>query len=326
MSPDPQVYLIFSSDARWVQQQRDKLLDGLMPREMRDENLLEIYSGQGPLRLEDHVSAIVSELATIPFLPDSRRVVVVHELADLLVAGGGKRKGSAAAKAEAAEAGAKKKGAKGTGAPERKRATPVEALAAFVKHDLPATPNVLVFSNVVEIERGQQIDEKSALFKLFAPPMGRAIRPTGRQTDPLWLMGDALLARDAPNCLRLFRTLYHDDVSVRFRIFGEILKNVRFLLQAKVLPTLRAKGVGDEAIRTSYLPEDKRLSLLLAPDFIQEKVRKAAPRFNVRELMKAMEDLLAINRVLIPSQSDTYAPDVKLLMETFLIALCVGAK
>lgn len=324
MSPDPQVYLIFSSNAREVQQQRDRLLDSLMPREMRDENLLEIYSSSGPLRLQDHVSAIVSELATIPFLPDSRRVVVVHELADLLFAGGGRRGGGAAAKAGAGEGGAKKKGAKGAAAPDRKRATPVEALAAFVAHDLPATPNVLIFSSVVEIERGQQIDEKSALFKILMPPMGRVIRPAHKQTDPLWQMGDALLLRDAPNCLRLFRTVYHEDA--KHRVFYEILKNVRFLLQAKVLPTLRAKGVGDEAIRTSYLPEDKKLNLMLAPSFIQEKVCAAAPRFTVRQLMKAMEDLLAINRVLIPSQSDTYAPDVRLLMETFLISLCVGAK
>ena len=323
MSPDPQIYLIYNSDARWVQQQRDKLLDDLMPREMRDENLLEIYSTSGPLRLADHVSAIVSELATIPFLPDSRRVVVVHELADLLFAGGGKR-GGAAAKAEAAGGGAKKRGAKGGAAAGPKRLTPVEALAAFVAHDLPATPNVLIFSNVVEIERGQQIDDKSPLFKMIAPPIGRVIRPPRKQTDPLWLMGDALLARDAPNCLRLFRTVYQSDAP--HRVFYELLKNVRFLLQAKVLRTLDERSVGTEAIRTSYLPEDKRLNLLLQPDFIQEKVRKAAPKFNVRELMKAMEDLLAINRVLIPSQSDAYAPDVRLLMETFIIGLCVGAK
>ena len=58
-----QIYLIVSSDARWVTQQRNDLIAELLRPEMRDENLLEIFSAKNqPLKLGDILPDILSDL------------------------------------------------------------------------------------------------------------------------------------------------------------------------------------------------------------------------------------------------------------------------
>jgi hypothetical protein len=303
----PQVYHIHGSDAKWVTQQRETLLKQLIPSEMRDENLLELFSTSNqPLKLNEILPEVLSELSTIPFLPDSRRVVVVHNLADFLAGGssGGRKKKAASEK-------------KAT-----RRMTPDEELAYFVEHDLPATTNVLVFSTLLEVERGQRMDTDSALYKIIAPPVGQVIKPAHREDDPIFLMSDALCRRNAVGCLKQFRIIYRDDA--RGRIFHEILRNVRFLLQAKILERVEGKGSAKDVIEMKYLPNDKRLNLYQQHPFVQKKIRENASRFQLRELMLALDQLLKINTALIPSQQDVYAPDVQLMLETFIVSFCEG--
>jgi hypothetical protein len=306
-----QIYLIVSSDARWVTQQRNDLIGDLLPKEMRDENLLELFSSTNQsLKFADILPQVLSELSTIPFLPDSRRVVVVHDLADLLAGG---NRGKAAAKK-------KDRAKKEDKAP--KKLSPVETFIAFAQRDLSATENVLILSTIIEFERGQYLDEKGPLYTfLRSSPLATVLRPSHRETDPLWLMGDALIERNAAQCLRHFRAIYRDDM--RGRVFNEMLRLVRFTLQAKVLGKLETSGATATRIQ-SYLPDDKRLNFLQQPDFVREKIRRAAGRFQVRELMSAMERLLDLNRVLYPSQSMLYVPDAKFLFETFIMEFCAG--
>lgn len=303
-----QIYLIASSDARWVAHQRGGLVNDLVPSQMRDENLLEILgSGNTPLKLDDVLPQILGELAMIPFLPDSRRVVVVHDLADFFA--GGQRSLSAAKTA-------KKKKADKTPA----RLSAAEVFIAFAEKDLPATENVVIFSTFIDQSRGQYLDEKNELYLFIGKSrLGEVLRPPYREIDPVFKMSDALLERNAPECLRHFRGIYREDM--RARLFHELLRNVRFLLQAKVIE--KVEGGGKSATRIAgYLPDDKRLNLLMQKDFVQNKIRRGAGRFQMRELMRAMERLLEINRFLYPSQSDPYVPDVKLLFETFILEFC----
>ena len=72
------------------------------------------------------------------------------------------------------------------------------------------------------------------------------------------------------------------------------------------------------------MPDDKRLNLYRQHAFVQGKINGAAGKFQLRELIGAMDRLLEINRVLIPSQNDAYAPDVRLLLETFIVGFCEG--
>ncbi|HUT25568.1 MAG TPA: hypothetical protein VM492_14590 [Sumerlaeia bacterium] len=304
-----QIYLIHSSDARWVTQQRESLIDELVSRDMRDQNLSEVFPVSNvALRLGDVLPEVLSELSTIPFLADSRRVVVLHNLGDLLA--GGRRKSSG----EGAEEGAS--------APKKaKKRTPVEVLAAFVEQDLPATENVLVFSVIIDHSRGEYLDLKSPLYKLIrGSPLGEILKPARRENDPIFLMRDALLTRDTVDCLRHFRQVFREDAPGR--VFREILKTVRLLVQANVLRKVEGRGVRN--IETKYLPDGLPGNYYKERDFVRDKINGNLHRFQLRELIHAMERLLEINRVLYPSQSDPYVPDLRILLETFIVEFCEG--
>jgi hypothetical protein len=317
-----QLYLIYSSDAKWVTRRREALIDELMPREMHDQNLLEIFStsSRSVVELGAVLPEIISEMATIPFLPDNRRVVVVHNVADAFRGEAASKTASKNAKKTAKKPTKKKQDE--TDAP--RRFSPVETLAAFVNVDLPATQNVLIFSNIIEYDRGQEIDEKGPFHRLIEnSPLGEIIKPDHRETNPLFLMSDALLCRDAVGSLRHLRSVYRDDA--RGRVFNEILRNVRFLVQAKVVSLLERKGTSREVIETKYLPDDKRLNFYQQSPFVQKKIKEHLEDFNLRELMRALERLLEINRGLYPTKDAAYVPDVRMLLETFLVEFCEGA-
>ncbi|MFP4380943.1 MAG: hypothetical protein ACLFUS_10635 [Candidatus Sumerlaeia bacterium] len=299
----PQLYFISSSDAKWVSDQREKLVRELIPDELRDENLTEYYAtGNAPLSLDKILEDIVGELSTLPLLPDSRRVVVVHDLRDF-VSGGRSR----------AKSGGKKSGGKRSAA---------DALIDFAKNDLPSTENVLIFSTIIDHSRGHYLDKNNALIKFIgSSQIGSVIKPPYNEQDPLFLMGDALMERNTQKCLRHFRAIYSDDN--RSRMFRELLRIVRFLVQAKVISKKEESGAR-KATLESLLPEDRNLNIYKLPPFVQKKINRNAGNFNVRELMCAMERLLEINTYLFPSQRMKHVPDTRFLMETFIIEFCEG--
>lgn len=295
-----QVYLIASLDAKWVTQEREKLISRLVPEEMRDENLLELIPGNSSHGLKDVLGEILGELSMIPFLPDSRRVVVAHELNDLL-AGGGRRGG--------------KKTAQG-------KKSPLEAFKRFVEQDLSATENVLILSCIPDPARGQYLDEKGALYKFLQNcSCAEILRPPYRETDPIFLFGDAMLQRDTLKCLTQFRALYSDNT--RSRIFREMLNNVRFLIQAKTLRKLKEKGA---RVLDLYMPDDNSINLQKQHAFKVKKYEQNAGRFQLAELMRALDKLLEINRFLFPSPNMRYIPDMEFVFETFIVEFCEGAK
>ena len=303
-----QIFLLASSDANWLTHKREEVIDQFVPKEMRDENLREIFCTEKmrAQNLGDILPDVVGELSTIPFLPDSRRVLVVHDLPDLMA--GGKK----AAKTRAAAAKGKAK--------ETRRMTPLESFIAFVQRDLPSTNNILIFSTLIEYDRGAYFDEKGAFVQFLREcPVAEIPKPPKREQDPLFGLVDAMLDRNTVKAITLFRSIYNQDS--RSRIFRKVLETVRFLLQAKVLGKLQESGASATRIQ-AYLPEEKNLNFQQQPDFVQKKIRAAANRFQVRELMRSMERLLEINENLVPAQNALYVPDVQLMMETFLMEFC----
>lgn len=299
------VFFLYSSDAAWVTREREKLIDHFVEREMRDENLLEITNTENrALKLANILPTALGELSTIPFLPDSRRVVVIHDLSDFLPTKSGSK--------------APKKKAKSEG-----KKSPEEALETFLERDLPSTGNILIFSLIIEPSRGQYINKQAALFKLLQKStLVQILTPPQGEKDPLWEMADQMLARNTGACLSTFRLLYSDDT--RTRIFREILRNIRFLTQAKVLEKLKNSGKSDTLLQT-FMPEDKSLSLLQQPAFVQKKIQSHKNRFQLSELIRAMDRLLAINQALFPNRNSSHVPDARLLLETFLLELCEGS-
>jgi len=307
-----QVFLICGADARWLNDERDATIGRFVPREMRDENLLELYATSNrELRLEDVLSQVVSELATIPFLPDSRRVVVVHNLSDFMAGG---RSGGAR----------KKGGKKGSAQGESKKRTPVQVLEHFMQHDLPATGNVLIFASLIEYDRGRYLDTNAALYKaLQKSEIAQIVQPRGREQDPLFSMSDAILDRRTAEALRHFRSIYGE--ATKTRVFGELLKLVRFLIQADLVTRLEGGGMPQERIELRYMPDDKRLSYLSQAQWLRDKYARSAARFKLTELMAALDQLLEIHRALFPTARDRHVPDERMLIETFIIQFCEGA-
>lgn len=304
-----QVFLVIGADASWVGDEREALIERFVSKEMRDENLLELYATSSrDLKLDDVCGQVVSELATIPFLPDSKRVVVLHNLADFL--GGGRSKGGGRKKA--------------SGAGGKKKRTSVEMLEMFMKNDLPATGNVLIFSSVVDPLRGKYVDRNSPLRKMLdKSDIAQVMLPPQKEKDPLFEMSDAILARRTPAALKAFRAVYSNDTQTR--VFNEMLKVVRFLIQADVIGRLSEGGMSADRARNRVMPDNKTLSLLDQPDWVVKKYRGAAMRFQLRQSMAALERLLEIQRVLFPSSADTYVPDLRMMLETFIVEFCEGA-
>lgn len=308
-----QIFLLVTSDAKWLTHKREEIIDQFVPREMRDENLREILCAEDKRakKLDDLLPDIIGELSTIPFLPDSRRVLVVHDLPDFMAGG----RSTAKAKAKAASA-------KGKTGKENRRMTALETFIAFARRDLASTNNILIFSTLIEYDHGEYLDEKGPLIQFLKEcPLAEIPRPPHREQDPLFSLQDALLDRNPVLALRHFRAIYNPDNSMR--IFRKILETVRFLLQSNILAKVQEKGLSATRIQ-SYLPEEKNLNFQQQAPFVQNKFQRARSRFQLRELMQAMDRLLEINENLIPSPNALYVPDKQFMIETFIVEFCTS--
>lgn len=308
-----QIHLIYSSDARFVTREREETINALLPRDLRDENLVEIISTSNKytVDLQDTLPQILSELGTISLLPDNRRVVVVHNLSDLY-------RRSSQKKAS------RKKSKKGS-LEEPSKKEPLEILQIFMEKDLPQTENALILCAQIDYARQMEVNEKSPLFEFLKKlPICQVHYSPQKEVNPVFLMGEAFIARDAVSCLRHFQSINNKDM--HFRIFSELLRNVRFLLQAKLLSHLEKKNLSRSTISMLYLPNDAKQSLYEQKDFVQKKYQQAMNAFTLRELMRASERLLCLNQYIIPGRNAAYVPDMALLIQTFILEFCSGAQ
>jgi len=306
-----QIHLIYSSDARFVTREREETINALLPRDLRDENLVEIISttNKYTVELQDILPQLLSELGTISLLPDNRRVVVVHNLADLYRRGFQKK--------------SSKKRSRKSSPEELSKKEPLEILQIFMEKDLPQTENAVIFCAQIDYARQMEVDEKNALIDfLKKSPYCQVHYSPQKEISPLFLMGEALIARNAVSCLRHFQSINSKDM--HFRIFSELLRNVRFLLQAKLLSHLEKKNLSRSTISMLYLPNDTKQSLYEQKEFVQKKYQQAMNAFTLRELMRASERLLYLNQYVIPGKNAAYVPDMALLMQTFIIEFCAG--
>ena len=149
------------------------------------------------------------------------------------------------------------------------------------------------------------------------------VQPRQKEKDPIWAMSDAFVAGRAAETLRHMRSFYSDNT--KNRIVGQMVADVRMLIQASVVKRLRDGDMPDAQIKNRYMPGDKRLSLLDQPDWKVDKLIAASNRFKLAQLMAGLERLLEIQRVLFPSADDPYVPDLRMLVENFVVEFCEGA-
>lgn len=289
---DVQCYLIHGMDTKAVQAERDKVVAQIVPSELRDENLTEhIATGNRKLRLESIGWDVVTELSTLSFFPDSRRVVVIHNLADLCESGGGGRRG-------------RKKGA----APKKNVG---EKFREFLAKGLQRTPNVIVFVNHEE-DYDTKVQTRSALYKTIKQ-VGVTIECKGK--DRMFDLVDELEARNATAAIGHYRELRNHYETQR--LFSRLVATTRNLLQAWTVARQRRSGLDDQEIAETLPPG--RDGLLGQHSFVVQKSVRAASRFTATELTAALEELLEIGRCVYPMASDGYVRDADLAIELWIL-------
>jgi len=308
-----QACLVHGQDFEAINKVRDRTLDGLIPSEMRPENLTEyITMSNRALRLADIGWDIVSELSTLSLFEGSRRVVVVTDLRELCESGGrgGRAVSRSAARgkagAKAAEKGGARAGAKGGG-----KTDPIAAFCNFVRTGLAQTPNAIVFLNY-EKDMDTTVSNQSSLYK--------AIQEAGwvqecKGENKTFALEDALRAKDVGKAIRLFRDL--GKSASPNMVFNTLLRLTRLLLQAKVIAVKRRAGVGEEALKGLF-PKD-RTGFFSQHAFVQKKNMDASRLFSAMELTEALKELLEINRLVIPVSTDVYVRDLGLAVELWMV-------
>ena len=305
------VFLIHSADDVEVLNERLRILDTLLPQDQRDEDLTEFNpSGNRPLTLSALLPDLLAELGTVSFFPGTPRVAVVNDLSDFWAA---RQKPRNAAAKSAWEAG-KKPAA-------RKAVEPVERLLRYLEHDFESTGNALIFTVLEDPDKRRTVDKRRKLVE-WIKANGQVISFDSRPA--IFAFADAILEGNLPNALGLFRESYRKGrADQAMALFSAILRQVHFLLQAKIASAAQRQELSEAFISADLLPGDsKTANLMKMHPFPRGKYVGAARRFTVAELTQALQDLYQINRHILPSPDDPYVADVGYLMERLLIRLC----
>ena len=303
---NPQVHLIHGTDAVRVHQERARLVAEVLPREHRAENLTEIEPpANRVLRLCKIAADLIAELATPSFFRGIPRVVVVEQLGDLFASRPGDKGTAARTRARTS----KKK------SPDEEAAG---AFCRFLERDLPQGENILILVAIEQPEKRRRLNTSSPLCRTIQS-LGRVV--TFKQPAPVFQLIDAFLARDLASALRaLPEVLSQDDgVASAFRMLS---RQVRFLIQAKLVERLDRSTDKTAEFAKTYFPPEKGLNLMFEPDFVVNKTRRAASRWSLSELNTLLPRLERLIKVVYPSINDVYVPDPGLELERFLLDAC----
>lgn len=303
MPPEtPQLYLIHGQDVEAINQSRDQTLDRLIPSESRYQNMSEFISETNrALRLADIASDIMNELSTLSLFEESRRVVVVVDLRDLCDGGGGRGRRPKKSKSKSKAP-----------APGKGKADATEKFCDYLTRTLPQTPNAIVFVNY-EKDLETTVSKTSPLYK--------AVKAAGqiheyKGENKTFAFQDALLGRNAETAVRLFREQASKTRSEPM-LFNALLRTTRGLLQAKVVSIKQRDGARADDLKALF-PQDKSGFFNQHP-FVQKKNLAGARNFKTSELTEALEELLEINRLVIPMSTDVYVRDFALAVEIWIL-------
>ena len=297
-----QVCLIHGQDVEAMNKVRDRTLNSLLPPELRAEHLTDYMSSSNrALRLMDIGWDLISELSTLSFFPDVRRVAIVTDLRDFCEAAGGSRRKPTARKGKAAAK-----------APVKtdKKAMVMERFCGFLTNGLLQTPNAIIFINY-EKDMDTTVARQSPLYQ--------AVQAVGwvqecKGENKTFAFEDALRGRDAIRAVGLYRELKKS--APPSMIFHTLVRLTRALLQAKVVTIKRKEGLSDARLQ-ELLPSD-RSGFFQQHTFVQKKNLEGARQFNASELTGALKELLEINRLVIPVSTDVYVRDLSLSIEMWI--------
>ncbi len=292
------LYLIYGNNETAVSNARYELVTSLLTPEERDSGLTEIEApANQPLTLDRAMDEILGELGTASFLADSRRVVVVHQLRDLLSTGRRGRGKSQGKKASARQ----------------------ESFLNWLRDVLPTTENIAIFVCTESDEKQRTVDEKSDLFQ-FLKKHGEVIQRREKALN--FEFEDNLLSGNGPGALMVLRDWIKragNDSSGRLRIYTTLSGVVELSLQAACQQEGRERGVPNAHIAVNDFPNLQRI-----PDWKAKKIRQFAQRFSTDQLHRIVARLNKLQRLMYPSGDENYVANWEDYIEVVVMELTLA--
>lgn len=299
-----QLYLIYGNNETKVQNARYELVTSLLSPEERDAGLTEIQSaGNQALTLDTSLNEIVEELGTTSFIGDSRRVVVVYDLRDLMsvkASRGGAKKGKAKTK-------------------KSEGPTRMEVLLRWFDEVLPTTENIAIFVVTENDEKQRKIDPESPLFR-YIKQHGKLIEEREKALN--FDFEDHLINGNGPAALMVLREWMRrggSDSGSRMKIYTTIANVVEMAIQARCLHDGRDRGVPRGHLEVPAFPSLGRI-----PDWKAKKFHRMAQRFTFAQLKKLTADLNHLQRIMYPTGNEDYVPNWEDYTEVIVMELTMG--
>ncbi len=299
------LHFICGDDEVAMERHKQAIVEAHLTREDREENYREIAPSSANQGLDRVVGDVISELSTVSFLPDVKRMVALYGVSDFFdgkATAGRRKKKESATKAAAAT----------------KRETGSEYLARFIERELPQLPAVLVIMLLEDYEKWKRVNTANPVVAL-AQRGGGFIQY--REQGVQFAFFDALFARKAGDAITLWRR-WLENTGNAPKPYVQLATQLRLLIQAKTTlsPQLKARGITKERFAKEFLPlEPERNVASLRPEWRKEKLQRAAGAFTFQELLSAYERLETLQKFAIPLLSDPYVPDKKLMAELWIL-------
>lgn len=297
--PNVPIYLFYGNQPEALLRARDAVLDAVLPREIRDENLTEYVPTEqsDKVRLSACMDEIAGDLATVSFIPGAGKCVVVTNPAELYASSGGPKRG----------------GQRG------RKSKKTEWHMTWLEKDLPQTDNHIILLAFEDEGAAREVDEQCALYRLV-----QKIGYTRRFQDKraFFRLEDAILARDPAACLIALRDLWGTGKGDG-RAYQGVQRTLRYLMQANI--AREREVTGDPDRQSVYFPSDKRSNLFAAHPNVRRKYL-AGRIYRTRELLEAYQGVLEVYRAMRPRPGDDYVPDARGLLEQVLVKLMTSPR
>jgi DNA polymerase III delta subunit len=307
--PKKPIYLLYGNEEEKLNEDRCSIVEMYLPREKREENYREFTpkASQTRLPLASFMPELLAELGTISFFPDSCRVIVIYNLAELY----GRKASSDEEPSEDSP-----KLWKGKVSPE-------VYFIKYLEKELPDTSNILIFQNTEDPDKNLRVNEKGNIFKTITKS-GHKIKHFSNPIN--WRLEDAIMKRNLPEALNILRQwMEKDPDTARSKVFQSLVKRIVLLLQAKVITAKKKKIESVSELEETLFPDGMTYNLLNEHPWIQSKIEEGSARYTMTELTRALQKTLEIGTYVFPKTTDVYVPDMQIVYERFLVEFLSGA-
>ncbi len=292
------VYLLYGKDMVKIYESKDRIVPKLIPESVRDQNLKEFYtSSTRPLSLSSIINDIIDELLTIPFMFESKKVVVVYDPIELKKP---KRKNKSKVKVKT-----------------EKDSKHIVRFCNLIDNLTSSTIMIIIFSE--DDAKQKEINESSKIFKKI-DEKGLIIQLG--VSNLLFDFVDFLLQRKCSNSIQTFRELVSSGQDPNM-FLGFLISSIRLLYQTKILLfDKKDTNLQKYLSEADSLPANGKQNILKQSEYRMKKFIGFSNNFTMKELDEYYEKLFELDMKLNPTQLDIYAPDPLIGFEQFIVDFC----